>query len=178
MSLFVFAVMAFIAFIALIWQIKVCEIIAMACAPTGALFTCITLITGSLWGKATWGTYWDWDPRLTSELILLFLYLGIIGLYQAIEDPRQGARAAGFLSIVGLGLLPIIHYSVYWWYSLHQGQTVTLFGPEKMYGLGTLLLSLLAYQCWFIASVLHRARVDNMLRAAQSQWVRNLSKIS
>jgi heme exporter protein C len=92
MSLFVFALMALYAAIALVWRIKVCEILAMACAPMGAGFTLITLLTGSIWGKGTWGTWWDWDPRMTSELVLLFLYLGVIGLYHAIEDRRSAAR--------------------------------------------------------------------------------------
>ncbi|HHW4683416.1 MAG TPA: heme ABC transporter permease CcmC, partial [Xylella sp.] len=119
MSLFVFGMMALYAAIALVWRIKLCEILAMACAPIGTAFTVMTLLTGSLWGRGTWGTFWDWDPRLTSELILLFLYLGIIGLYQAIEDRRTAARAAGLLAIVGAALLPVIRYSVVWWNSLH-----------------------------------------------------------
>ncbi|NEL81222.1 MAG: cytochrome c biogenesis protein CcsA, partial [Xanthomonas perforans] len=88
----------------LIWRIKVCEILAMACAPIGAAFTVITLLTGSIWGKPMWGAWWDWDPRLTTELILLFLYLGVIGLYHAIDDRRQAARAAALLAIVGVAL--------------------------------------------------------------------------
>jgi len=115
MSLFVFGLMAFYAAIALVWRIKLCEILAMACAPIGAAFTVITLATGSIWGKPMWGTWWDWDPRLTTELILLFLYLGVMGLYNAIEDRRAAARAAGFLAIVGVALLPVIRYSVVRW---------------------------------------------------------------
>jgi len=126
MSLFVFALMALYAAIALIWRIKVCEILAMACAPMGAGFTLITLLTGSIWGKGTWGTWWDWDPRMTSELVLLFLYLGVIGLYHAIDDRRSAARAAGLLAIVGVGLLPVIRYSVDWFGGLHQRQAVFL----------------------------------------------------
>ncbi|KTF36365.1 heme ABC transporter permease, partial [Xanthomonas vesicatoria] len=124
MSLFVFGLMAVYAAIALIWRIKVCEILAMACAPIGAAFTVITLLTGSIWGKPMWGAWWDWDPRLTTELILLFLYLGVIGLYHAIDDRRQAARAAALLAIVGVALLPVIRYSVVWWNSLHQGQSI------------------------------------------------------
>ena len=122
--------MAVYAAIALVWRIKLCEILAMACAPIGAAFTLITLATGSIWGKPMWGTWWDWDPRLTTELILLFLYLGVIGLYNAIDDRRAAARAAGLLAIVGVALLPVIHYSVTWWNSLHQGQTISLFGES------------------------------------------------
>src|SRR5690606_21522830 len=119
MSMFVFALMALYAAIALVWRIKLCEILAMACAPIGAGFTVITLATGSIWGKPMWGTWWDWDPRLTTELILLFLYLGVIGLYHAGDDRRASARAAGLLAIVGVALLPVIRYSVEWWDSLH-----------------------------------------------------------
>ncbi len=123
--------MALYAAIALIWRIKICEILAMACAPIGAAFTAITLLTG-IWGKPMWGAWWDWDPRLTTELILLFLYLGVIGLYHAIDDRRQAARAAALLAIVGVALLPVIRYSVVWWNSLHQGQSIRLLGPSAI----------------------------------------------
>ncbi|WP_268597238.1 cytochrome c biogenesis protein CcsA, partial [Escherichia coli] len=109
-----------------------CEILAMACAPMGAGFTLITLLTGSIWGKGTWGTWWDWDPRMTSELVLLFLYLGVIGLYHAIEDRRSAARAAGLLAIVGVSLLPVIRYSVDWWGGLHQRQSINVFGESAI----------------------------------------------
>src|SRR5690606_20459751 len=132
MSLAMFALMAFYGAIALIWRIKLCEMLAMACAPIGAAFTLITLLTGSIWGKPMWGTWWDWDPRMTTELILLFLYLGVIGLYNAIDDRRAAARAAGLLAIVGVVLLPIIRYSVEWWDSLHQGQTIRVFGESSL----------------------------------------------
>src|SRR5690606_9464271 len=123
MSMAMFALMALYGAIALVWRIKLCEILAMACAPIGAAFTFVTLATGSIWGKPMWGTWWDWDPRLTSQLVLLFLYFGVIGLYAAIEDSRAAARAASLLAIVGVVMLPIIRYSVVWWNSLHQGQT-------------------------------------------------------
>ncbi|HST44288.1 MAG TPA: heme ABC transporter permease CcmC, partial [Luteimonas sp.] len=132
MSLLVFALMALYAAIALVWRIKICESLAMACAPIGAAFTVVTLLTGSIWGKPMWGTWWDWDPRLTTELILLFLYLGVIGLYGAIEDRRAAARAASLLALVGVVMLPIIRYSVVWWNSLHQGQTIRLLGESSM----------------------------------------------
>ncbi|MEP7098774.1 MAG: heme ABC transporter permease CcmC, partial [Dokdonella sp.] len=106
MGLFAYLFMAANAFIALVWRIKLSEILAMASAPVGAAFTFITLVTGSLWGKPMWGTWWTWDARLTSELVLLFLYLGVIGLYHAIEDRRQAARAAGFLALIGIVNLP------------------------------------------------------------------------
>ena len=121
MSMAVFGLMAFYAAIALIWRIKLCEILAMACAPSGAAFTLVTLATGSIWGKPMWGTWWDWDPRLTTELILLFLYLGVMGRSGASDARRNAARAAGLLAIVGVAILPVIRYSVVWWNSLHPG---------------------------------------------------------
>ncbi len=173
MSLFVFGMMAVYAAIALIWRIKLCEILAMACAPIGAAFTVITLATGSIWGKPMWGTWWDWDPRLTSELILMFLYLGIIGLYNAIDDRRAAARAAGLLAIVGVVLLPIIRYSVVWWNSLHQGQTISLMGESSIDGsmVPPLVAMLVGTKLWFIGSLLMRARADNLRRESGKGWV-------
>ena len=178
MSLAVFAAMAAYAAIALVWRIKLCEILAMACAPIGAAFTLITLATGSIWGKPMWGTWWDWDPRLTTELILLFLYLGVIGLYTAIDDRRAAARAAGLLAIVGVALLPVIKYSVVWWNSLHQGQTISLFGDSKIDDSMKLpfWVMFVAVQFWFAGSLLARARADNLRREAGKDWVSKLSE--
>ncbi len=177
MSLFVFGLMAVYAAIALIWRIKLCEILAMACAPVGVAFTIITLATGSIWGKPMWGTWWDWDPRLTTELILLFLYLGVIGLYNAIDDRRAAARAAGLLAIVGVALLPVIKYSVVWWNSLHQGQTISLFGDSKIDPSMELPFWLVfaGVQFWFAGSLLSRARADNLRREAGKDWVAKLA---
>ncbi|VXB55052.1 heme exporter subunit; membrane component of ABC superfamily [Luteimonas sp. 9C] len=177
MSLAVFAAMAIYAAIALVWRIKLCEILAMACAPIGAAFTVITLATGSIWGRPMWGTWWDWDPRLTTELILLFLYLGVIGLYGAIEDRRTAARAAGLLAIVGVVLLPVIRYSVVWWDSLHQGQTIRVFGESSIDGsmLWPLLWMVVGTKFWFVGSLLARARADNLRREAGKDWVRALA---
>ena len=174
MSLFVYALMAFYAVLALVWRIKLCEVLAMACAPIGALFTAVTLATGSIWGKPMWGTWWDWDPRLTSELVLLFLYLGVIGLNAAIEDRRAAARAAGFLAIVGVVLLPVIRYSVEWWNSLHQGATIKLFGESSMDSSMTwpLWVMVLATKFWFVGSLLQRARADNLERESNKDWAR------
>ena len=173
MSLFVFGLMALYAAIALIWRIKVCEILAMACAPIGANFTVITLLTGSIWGKPMWGAWWDWDPRLTTELILLFLYLGVIGLYHAIDDRRQAARAASLLAIVGVALLPVIRYSVVWWNSLHQGQSIRLLGPSSIDAsmLLPLWLMVIGTKFWFAGSLLTRARADNLRREAGKAWI-------
>ena len=177
MSMFVFALMAFYSAIALVWRIKLCEILAMACAPTGAAFTLITLATGSIWGKPMWGTWWDWDPRLTTELVLLFLYLGVIGLYNAIDDRRAAARAAGLLAIVGVALLPVIKYSVVWWNSLHQGQTISLFGKSGMDSSmeWPFWLVFAGVHMWFFGSLLLRARADNLRREAGKDWVAKMA---
>jgi len=173
MSMAVYGLMALYAVIAQVWRIKLCEILAMACAPIGAAFTLITLITGSIWGKPMWGTWWDWDPRLTTELILLFMYLGVIGLYNAIDDRRAAARAAGFLAIVGVALLPVIRYSVVWWNSLHQGQTIRLFGESTMDAsmIAPLIVMIVGTKLWFIGALLARARADNLRREAGKTWV-------
>ncbi len=179
MSMFIFGLMAFYAVIALVWRIKLCEILAMACAPTGAAFTLITLATGSIWGKPMWGAWWDWDPRLTTELVLLFLYLGVIGLYHAIDDRRSAARAAGLLAIVGVALLPVIRYSVVWWNSLHQGQTIRMFGESSMDASMIMPLWILVFatKFWFIGSLLSRARADNLRREAGKDWVAKLAQV-
>ena len=179
MSMFIFALMAFYSAIALVWRIKLCEILAMACAPTGAAFTLITLATGSIWGKPMWGTWWDWDPRLTTQLVLLFLYLGVTGLYHAIDDRRAAARAAGLLAIVGVALLPVIRYSVVWWNSLHQGQTIRLLGESSMDSSMILPLWIMVFatKFWFLGSLLARARADNLRREAGKDWVSKLSQV-
>src|SRR5690606_18051848 len=176
MSMAVFGIMAIQAAIALVWRIKLCEVLAMACAPIGAAFTVITLLTGSIWGKPMWGTWWDWDPRLTTELILLFLYLGVMGLYNAIDDRRAAARAAGLLAIVGVVLLPIIRYSVVWWNSLHQGQTIRLFGESSMDAsmIQPLVWMVVGTKLWFLGALLARARADNLRRESGKAWVAEL----
>ncbi len=177
MSMAVFAIMAFQATLALVWRIKLCEILAMACAPIGAGFTLITLLTGAIWGKPMWGTWWDWDPRLTTELILLFMYLGVMGIYGAIDDRRIAARAASFLAIVGVVLLPVIRYSVVWWNSLHQGQTIRVFGESSMDPsmLAPLLWMIVGTKFWFVGALLARARADNLRREAGKGWVADLA---
>lgn len=122
-SMGIYSAMAIAAFIGLVWQMKMSDLAVAAMAPVGAVFTFIALVTGSAWGKPMWGTWWVWDARLTSELVLLFLYLGVIALYNAFDDRRLAGRAAGILVLVGVVNIPIIHYSVQWWNTLHQGST-------------------------------------------------------
>ncbi|MDH4326315.1 MAG: heme ABC transporter permease CcmC, partial [Betaproteobacteria bacterium] len=125
MSMFLYVVMAFWAAIGLAFNTRLSSMMASAIAPTGALFTFLALWTGALWGRPTWGAYWVWDARLTSELFLLFLYLGFMALQAAIDDPRRADRAGAVLAIVGVVNVPIIYYSVQWWNTLHQGASVS-----------------------------------------------------
>jgi heme exporter protein C len=173
MSMLAYMIMAVFAFIALVWRIRIVEILAMSCAPVGAAFTAATLIAGSLWGRPTWGTYWVWDARLTSELVLLFLYLGVIGLYNAIDEPRKAARAACLLALVGAVNLPIIHYSVKWWNTLHQGATIRI-GEESSMGttmLITMLIMAVGFWMYSIAVALSRVRSVILERERNATWV-------
>lgn len=117
--------MAIAALSAVVWQIRTAEWAIIAIAPVGAVFTFISLFSGAVWGKPMWGTWWEWDARLTSQLILLFLYFGVMALYAAFDDQRMGGKAAGVLTLIGVINIPIIHFSVYWWNTLHQQSTVS-----------------------------------------------------
>src|ERR1041384_492457 len=133
LSLMTYTLMAVAGAIALIWRIKLAECVLVSAAPIGASFTALALGTGMLWGKPMWGAFWVWqDARLMSELILLFFYLGVLALRGAFADPRAGARAAGLLAIVGVINVPIVHYSVEWWNTLHQGPTVSRIGKPAI----------------------------------------------
>src|SRR5213594_5009161 len=153
MSMFIYLVMAFWCAMSLAFNTRLSAMMARAIAPTGALFTFIALWTGSLWGKPTWGTYWVWDARLTSELILLFLYLGFIALQASIDDTRRADRAGAVLAIVGAVNVPIIYYSVQWWNTLHQGASVSLTRAPSMAAamLTGMLLMALAFWLYSIA---------------------------
>jgi len=132
LSMGIYLGMAIAAFTSMVWQLKLADASAAAMAPVGAVFTAIALFTGAAWGKPMWGTWWIWDARLTSELILLFLYLGVIALHNAFEDKNLAGKAAGILTLVGVINLPIIKYSVEWWNTLHQGATVSNLGKPSM----------------------------------------------
>ena len=174
MSMMIYGFMAVCAVVALVWHVKLSETMAMCAAPIGAAFTAITLITGSLWGRPTWGTYWVWDARLTSELVLLFLYFGVIGLYRAIEEPRKAARAACLLILIGVVNLPIIRYSVVWWNTLHQGPSVRLMGTSTIDAsmLPPLLLMMAATHLYFGWALLARTRVALLEQESGKDWVR------
>lgn len=174
MSMAVFVFMAVAAFVALVWRMKLAETLVLTAAPTGAAFTLITLVTGSIWGRPMWGTWWDWDPRLTSELVLFFLYLGVIALAQAFEDRRAGRRAACLLALVGVVNVPVVHFAVTWWNSLHQGPTVRMFGESSIHPsmLWPLLAMALASKLYFAGSLFSRTRVALLEQEAGSAWVR------
>ncbi len=160
MSMFLYLVMAGWAAVGLAFNTRLSSMMASGLAPTGALFTFVALWTGALWGRPTWGAYWVWDARLTSELILLFLYLGFMALQAAIDDPRRADRAGALLAIVGAVNVPIIYYSVQWWNTLHQGASVSLTrAPSMAAAMFTgMILMALAFWCYSIAAALVRVR--------------------
>jgi heme exporter protein C len=176
MSMFIYVLMAVMSGINLIWNIKLADVMARSSAAIGASFTLVALVTGSLWGKPMWGTYWVWDARLTSELILLFLYLGYIALVSAIEDTRTAARAGGVLILVGVVNIPIIHYSVEWWNTLHQGATVSKIGKPSIHlsMLIPLLVMAISFKLYYLMAVLMRARSEVLDRERRSAWVKEM----
>ena len=174
-SMATYALMAMASMIGLIWKSRQANMIAAAMAPVGATFTFIALATGATWGKPMWGTWWVWDARLTSELVLLFLYIGVIALYNSFEDRRVAAKAAGILVIVGIINLPIIHYSVEWWNTLHQGSTkgFQTIAPAMR---TPLRWAIYGYMFFFITLTLMRLR--NLILESESKqtWVNSLIK--
>jgi len=178
MSLFIYTWMATCALISLIWRIKLTDVMIQVSAPLGAWMTFLALFTGAVWGKPMWGTWWIWDARLTSELILLFLYLGVIALRQAIIDRRVADRAVAILVLVGFINIPIIHYSVYWWNTLHQGATIAQFALPSIVGsmLYPLLAMIAAFYCYCMMLLLIRVRTELLLRERKTSWVQQLIK--
>ncbi|WP_026958069.1 heme ABC transporter permease [Aliagarivorans taiwanensis] len=176
LSMGAYLTMAIAGFIALVWQIKQSEIYVAAVAPIGAGFTFIALLTGAAWGKPMWGTWWVWDARLTSELILLFLYLGVIALYNAFDDKALAGRSASILSLVGVINLPIIHYSVEWWNTLHQGASITKFAKPSIDSamLWPLLINIVGFGAFLGALSLVRFRTELLKREQRRPWVRQL----
>jgi len=162
MSMFIYVLMAFWAALGLALNTRLSFMMARALAPTGALFTFIALWTGSLWGKPTWGAWWVWDARLTSELILLFLYFGFIALQASIDDRRRADRAGALLAIVGVVNIPIIYYSVKWWNTLHQGASVSFTKAPSMAAtmFTGMILMALAFWLYSIAVALTRVRCE------------------
>ena len=174
MSMIIYLAMAFWAAIGLIFNTRLASMLAVALAPTGAWMTFLALWTGALWGKPTWGTWWVWDARLTSELILLFLYIGFMSLHAAIDDERRADRAAALLALVGVVNVPIIYFSVKWWNTLHQGASVSLTKAPSMATtmLAGMLVMTLAFWMYSIAVVLARSRVIILERERGTRWAR------
>lgn len=176
MSMFIYVTMAGAGAVGLVWNIKLAEVAARACAPIGAWFTLLALVTGSLWGKPMWGTWWAWDARITSELILLFLYIGVMALQASIDDPKRAARAAAILALVGVVNIPIIHFSVEWWNTLHQPASVTKLGRPSIHIslLIPLLLMAAAFTSYFFTVLLLRMRNEILERERHTRWVAEL----
>jgi len=176
MSMFLYFVMACYGAAALVFNTRLSAMMARAIAPTGALFTFVALWSGAFWGRPTWGTYWAWDARMTSELVLLFLYFGFIALANAFEDPRRGDRAAGLLAIIGLVNLPIIYFSVQWWNTLHQGSSVSFKGTTMHVTMlwGMLLMAFAAWM-YAIGTTLTRVRTIILERERRTAWARGLA---
>ena len=174
MSMFIYMVIAFCSALFLVWKMKIADIVAEVSAPIGAAFTFLALLTGSLWGKPMWGTWWEWDARLTSELILLFIYFGYMALRSAIDNPSTGARAVAILALVGVVNIPIIHYSVEWWNTLHQPASITKLDTPSIHisMLIPLLLMALGFTLFYVVNMLARVRNVILQREANTGWVR------
>jgi len=173
MSVLVYMTMATAAAVGLIWRMKVAHAVAASCAPVGASFTATALLTGMLWGRPMWGTYWEWDPRLTSELLLFFIYLGYMGLRSAFDDVQRADRASAVLAVVGAVDVPIIHYSVVWWNSLHQPASLLRFGKPTIFisMLIPLLMMFLGFTLLFAALLLTRLRGEILRRERTASWI-------
>ncbi len=176
MSMFIYVNMALSAAIGLIWRIKLAFAVAASSAALGASFTFLALVTGSIWGKPMWGTWWVWDGRLTSELLLLFLFVGFIALRSAFDDINRADRASAVLALIGVVNIPIIHYSVEWWNTLHQGPTVTRMAAPAIDArmLVPLLLMALGFTLYYVALLLMRVRSEVLRRERNKRWVKDL----
>ena len=174
MSMFIYLVMAFWAALGLAYNTRLSGMMAQALAPTGALMAFLSLWTGALWGKPMWGTWWVWDARLTSELILLFLYIGFIALQASIDDPRRADKAGAVLALVGVVNIPIIYFSVKWWNTLHQGSSVSLTKSPSMAStmLWGMLLMAMCFWMYSIAVALMRVRTIMLERERHTDWVK------
>jgi len=178
MTMVIFVAMAFWSAIGLAFNARLAFMLARALAPTGALMCFLALWTGALWGKPTWGAWWVWDARLTSELILLFLYIGYLALHSTIQDTRRADRAAGLLALVGVVNVPIIYFSVKWWNTLHQGASVSVSAAPRMASIMLIGMLIMAIAFWLyaIATALARTRILIREREAQSAWIDSLEE--
>jgi heme exporter protein C len=176
MSMFLYLVMAFYASLGFVFNTRLSSMMARAIAPTGAMFTFLALWTGSMWGRPMWGAYWVWDARLTSELILFFLYIGFMALQAAIDDPRRGDKAGGVLALVGAINVPIIYFSVKWWNTLHQGSSINLTRAPSMASimLWGMLLMALSFWMYSIAVILSRVQCVIAERERRAAWLQHI----
>src|ERR1043165_2345367 len=179
MAMFIYLVMAGWSACALGFGTRLSAMMAQALAPTGALMAALALWTGAFWGRPTWGTYWAWDARMTSTLILLFLYLGILALRNAIEDPRRADRACAVLTLVGAINVPIIYFSVRWWNTLHQGSTVSMTAAPKMAAIMLAGMLVMTFAAWAyaIAVALVRVRAIIVDRERGALWLSHLPEV-
>jgi heme exporter protein C len=176
MSMFTYLVMAFWSILGLMYNTRLSAMMTQALAPTGAMFAFVSLWTGAFWGKPMWGTWWVWDARITSELILLFLYLGYIALHGAIDDKRRADKAGAILILVGVVNIPIIYYSVEWWNTLHQGATIKMNDKSTMDETMKITMLIMTFGCWAYTIAIAMQRVRNIIleREHGAQWVREL----
>ncbi|MES9936654.1 MAG: heme ABC transporter permease [Sedimenticola sp.] len=179
MSMFIYLVMAFWSAMGLVYNTRLSAMMTSALAPTGALFAFLSLWTGAFWGKPMWGTWWVWDARLTSALILFFLYLGFIALQGAIDDTRRSDRAGALLVLVGVVNIPIIYFSVKWWNTLHQGATIKMSGEASMdpVMLWTMLIMTFGFWAYSIATAMSRVRSIILERERETTWVSELPEL-
>jgi heme exporter protein C len=175
MSMFIYLIMAAWAGVGLVFNTRLSSMMASALAPTGALFALLSLVTGALWGKPMWGAWWVWDARLTSELILLFLYLGFLALQSSIDDPRRADKACAVLALVGVVNVPIIYFSVKWWNTLHQGASVSMTKSPSMAApmLWGMLIMVAAFWMYTVAVALARVRNIILERERHTEWVQH-----
>lgn len=178
LSMSTYVAMAIAAMVGLVWQWRTAFMAMIAMAPVGAVMTFIALLTGAAWGKPMWGAWWVWDARLTSELILLFLYMGVIALYGAFEDKQQAGKAASVMALVGVVNIPIIHYSVEWWNTLHQGATISKFDKPSIATemLWPLLINLAGFASFIAAVTVVRLRSEILRRDMHRPWVQELAQ--
>lgn len=178
LSMSTYIAMAMAALVGIVWQWRTAFMAMMAMAPVGAVMTFIALFTGAAWGKPMWGAWWVWDARLTSELILLFLYCGVIALYSAFDDKQQAGKAAGVMALVGVVNVPIIHFSVEWWNTLHQGATITKFDKPSIASemLWPLLINILGFVCFIGWVTVLRLKNEILKRESSRPWVISIIK--
>ena len=176
LSLCIYIYMSLCALLALIWRTRISFIFMRACASVGAIFTLITLLTGAIWGKPMWGTWWVWDARLTSELILLFIYIGCIGLLYAFEDFKQGSIIAAYFILIGLVDIPVIHFSVDWWNTLHQGASLSLLDGSTIAKimLYPLFVMFISFSFYALALILLNTKLEILKWDRKKKWVRSL----